>query len=112
MVERRLGPASDAVLFSTDNTGASYVTSLTLEFSSPVTVFGFQAVPNDWDQAYNITASFYSSSNGTGPALDTITQSLLGGYNSSAGQFTGWGFFGAQDPAIGSVVISNHRRRR
>jgi hypothetical protein len=101
-----LGPASDAIAFATDKTGADYVTSLTLEFNSPVTVFGFQAIPNDLDQAYSITANFYSSSNGTGAVLDTVTESLMGGYNSSSNELTGWGFFGAADDTIGSVVIS------
>jgi hypothetical protein len=100
------GPASDAVLFSTDNTGANYISSLTLEFSGPVTVFGFQAIPNDLFQPFNITANFYSSSDGTGTALDTITLSPTGGYDPNTGMFTGWNFFGAQDAAIGSVVIS------
>ena len=99
-----LGPASDAILIATDPTGSTYLTSLMLEFSSPVTVFGFQALPGDFDQAYNITANFYASSDGTGSALDTITKSLTGSEPVLA--LAGWGFFGDQNSAIGSVVIT------
>jgi len=101
------GPGGAAVFWpvETVDSNANYITSITLGFSQPVTVFGLQAVPNDADGPYSITAQFYSSNNGTGTALDTITQNLTFGNGTP---FTGWGFFGAQDPAIGSVTISTN----
>jgi hypothetical protein len=42
----------------------------------------------------NFTFAYFSGMNGTGTLLEHMTPSL-----------TGWGFFGAQDPAIRSVTI-------
>lgn len=72
--------------------------NLTISFSTPVSVFGFDALPDDYDVEYDLTAAFYSPS---GSLLDSST------LPATDINLTGWQFFGAYESSgIGSVVIS------
>ena len=95
-------PAYSA-LFNYDSNENSTDT-ITLDFGTPITVFGFYAAPEDTDQEYTITANFYSGTAGGGTLLDTTNQTLMGGYTDVP---IGFGFFAAYNSTpYQSVTVS------
>jgi hypothetical protein len=77
--------------------GGNFYNNLTINFSEDASTFGFdvESYPG-MTKAEKFTVDFFSGQNGTGTLLDQVTTTL-----------TGWGFFGVQDSAIGSVKISD-----
>lgn len=108
-------PTNYAIALPADGGGNYLLDSLTLGFSgpNPVTEFGLDAIPNDAGTPYTITASFFASTDGSGSALATITESITssccGGANDSENE--GWYFFGYKGSAtnpIGSVTVTTN----
>jgi hypothetical protein len=59
-----------------------------------VSAFGLWVEPAHPGTPYNFTVDYFSGTNEGGTLLDSLT-----------GNLSTWGFFGAADPAIGSVRI-------